>query len=100
ALVARAVYVLRAVVHGRRLVRRDFHRRHALESIDQRGAAISVERLRAHPVLPLLAAPDVHAAELSLARTVDDVRIGAVRNDRARFASRPGAPLLGLARAE
>ena len=54
AAVARAVQELRAVVDGVRVVRRDFHRRNALEAVGELAARVAVERLRADPVLLLV----------------------------------------------
>ena len=81
-------------------MRRHLHRRHALKTVDQVGAAIAVQRLRAHPVLLLVTRLEAEARELSLARPVDDGRVERAGDDRPRLAAGPGAPLLGHAGAE
>ena len=59
---------------------------------------IAIERLPAGPVVLRLTGHHVHHLELSLARTVDDVRILRMRHDRTSLASRPRAPFFAALR--
>src|SRR5262249_49404086 len=86
--------VLRAVVKDVRIVRRRGHRRDSLKSKNQITRRISVKRLRADPIILLLAGLQIHHAVLTLARSIDDVRIFWIRHDRAGLATGPGAPIL------
>src|SRR5262249_16090305 len=90
AAVLRAVHVLRAVVDDAGVEERRLHRRHPLESQNEILRIIAVKRLPSDPITLLLPRVHEHAAELSLARAVDDLRILRVRHDRTRLTSRPG----------
>src|SRR5262249_2340521 len=91
--VARAMHVLRTVVEHVRIVGRRGHRRNSLHAIDQIFRGIAIKRLRANPVVLLLTGLEIHHAELSLARAVDDVGIRWIRHDWTSFTTRTSAPV-------
>ena len=94
--IARPVDVLRAVVHRMRSVRRNLHRRHALEAILQLAPCVAVERLRADPVALLIRSAQILPAELALATAVDDLGFHRVGNDRSGFAAGAGPKVLPI----
>ncbi len=80
-----------------RIVRRDLHRRDALEAVDQFVASIAVQRLRADPVALFIGGAQIEPGELALATPVDQFGMPPVGNDRARLAARTGAETLPVA---
>ena len=93
ALVARAMQVLRSVIKHFRIVRRRGHRRNSLKTKDQITRWISVQRLRADPVVLLLARLQIHHTVLPFARSVNDCRIFRIRHNWTGLASRPRSPI-------
>src|SRR5258708_19466426 len=94
--VARAVQVLRPVVNVIRRMRRNFHRRDALKTVNQFCSRVAVKGLRANPIALLISRRKIPAAELAFATSKNDFRIPRVRNNRPSLASRSHAEILSV----
>src|SRR5262249_61440180 len=89
-----AMHELRAMVEHARIVRRNLHRRDTLKAIAHVLGVMAVTVLRVDPVARRLPGLEISAVKLALTRSVNDVRILRMWDDRPSLGTRPLPPQL------